>query len=401
MSSRGPKLFTLLHPPMVCSQLTVSLSLLNPDLSTQPHSRSMDSVSNSPIRLSVPVPSLMVHPAPMVSQEPLVPTVSLQSINQQSPHPSQVESLVVLSAKSKRPLLLILKNQQSPRHLKYPRFQPLMTMPILPVMVPSSKVFLKHHLSRAAMVKHQLFLRCPLTQDLVDKRVAMASQFLILLSSHLSLQRELAATVAPATVVPRAASAALAVPRAAMALKATANPREEDSANPEVDMAAPEVDTVPQEVPLALPRVPLPPRAASADQATANPAVATANPEAATVNPRAAGVKTSSNPNILRLDTASPEAATASLKAATANPEVDMAAPEVDTAEAAREASADSTNKASEVKAAMALPEAVHQVMVVDMVESAPTAAVDMAVPDMEAQEDGEELSFCVYGLNA
>ena len=425
MSSRGPKLFTLLHPPMVCSQLTVSLSmlspdlstaspfmaspymaspltaspelstLLNPDLSTQPHSRSMDSVSNSPIRLSVP--SLMVHPAPTVSQEPLVPTVSLLSINQQSPHPSQVESLVVLSAKSKRPLLLILKNQQSPRHLKYPRFQPLMTMPSLPVTVPSSKVFLKHQLPEA-MVKHQLFLRCPLTQDLVDKRVAMASQFLILLSSHLSLQREeadtahseeanVAATVAPATVVPRAASAALAVPRAAMALKATANPREEDSANPEVDMAAPEADTVPQEVPLALPRVPLPPRAASADQATANPEVATANP-------RAAGVKTSSNPNILRLDTASPEAATA-------NPEVDMAAPEVDTAEAAREASADSTNKASEVKAAMALPEAVHQVMVVDMVESAPTAAVDMAVPDMEAQEDGEELSFCVYGLNA
>merc|ERR1712051_273749 len=280
----------------------------------------------------------MVHPAPTVSQDPLVPTVSLLSINQQSPHPSQVESLVVLSAKSKRPLLLILKNQQSPRHLKYPRFQPLMTMPILPVTVPSSKVFLKHHLSRAAMVKHQLFLRCPLTQDLVDKRVAMASQFLILLSSHLSLQREeadtahpeeanVAATVAPATVVPRAASAALAVPR-----------------------------------------VPLPPRAASADQATANPAVATVNPEAATANPRAAGVKTSSNPNILRLDTASPEAATASLKAATANPEVDMAAPEADTAEAAREASADSTNKASEVKAAMALPEAVHQVMVVDMV---------------------------------
>merc|ERR1712051_816851 len=144
-----------------------------------------------------------------------------------------------------------------------------------------------------------------------DKRVAMASQFLILLSSHLSLQREeadtahpeeanVAATVAPATVVPRAASAALAVPRAAMALKATANPREEDSVNPEVD-------TVPQEVPLALPRVPLPPRAASADQATANPAVATANPEAATANPRAAGVKTSSNPNILRLATVSPE----------------------------------------------------------------------------------------------
>merc|ERR1712051_999447 len=385
----------------MASPLTASpelSTLLNPDLSTQPHSRSMDSVSNSPIRLSVPVPSLMVHPAPTVSQDPLVPTVSLLSINQQSPHPSQVESLVVLSAKSKRPLLLILKNQQSPRHLKYPRFQPLMTMPSLLVMVPSSKVFLKHQLSREAMVKHQLFLRCPLTQDLVDKRVAMASQFLILLNSHLSLQREeaatahpeeanVAATVAPATVVPRAASAALAVPRAAMALKATANPREEDSANPEVDMAAPEADTVPQEVPLALPRVPLPPRAASVDQATANPAVATANP-------RAAGVKTSSNPNILRLDTASPEAATASLKAATANPEVDMAAPEVDTAEAAREASADSTNKASEVKAAMALPEAVHQVMVVDMVESAPTAAVDMAVPDMEAQEDGEELSF-------
>ena len=77
-----------------------------------------------------------------------------------------------------------------------------------------------------------------------------------------------------------------------------------------------------------------------------------------------------------------------------------MAAQEVDTVEAAREASADSTNKASEVKAAMALPEAA-QVMVVDMVESAPSAAVDMAVPDMEAQEDGEELSFCVYGLNA
>ena len=59
----------------------------------------------------------------------------------------------------------------------------------------------------------------------------------------------------------------------------------------------------------------------------------------------------------------------------------------------------DSKNKALEVKAAMALPEAV-QVMVVDLVESAPTE-VDMAVPDMEAQEDGEELSFCVYGLNA
>lgn len=283
-----------------------------------------------------------------------------------------------------------------------------MTMLSLPVMVPSTKVFLK---SRTA-IKHQLFLRCPHTQDLVDKRVAMASQLLTLPSSHLSLQREeadtahpeeanVAATVAPATVVPRAASAAsvlprvpLALPRAAMAAKATANPREEDSANPEVDMAAPEADTVPLVVPLALPRVPLaPPRAASAHLATVTPAVVTANPKVATVNPVAAGVKTSSNPN-LRVATDNPEAATA-------NPEVDMAAPAAATAEAAREASADSTNsKASEVKAAMALPEAA-QVMVVDLVESAPTAAVDMAVPDMEAQEDGEELSFCVYGLNA
>ena len=98
---------------------------------------------------------------------------------------------------------------------------------------------------------------------------------------------------------------------------------------------------------------------------------------------------------------------------ASENPEADMeadlAAPEADT-EAAREASVDSKNKALEVKAAMALPEAV-QVMVVDLEESAPTVVVDLvsraptvvdlAVPDMEAQEDGEELSFCVYGLNA
>jgi hypothetical protein len=333
-----------------------------------------------------------------------------------------MESSAVLSAKSNMPLLLILKNQHSPRHLKYPRFQPLMTMLSLPVMVPNTKVFLK---SRTA-IKHQLFLRCPHTQDLVDKRVAMASQLLTLPSSHLSLQREeadtahpeeanVAATVAPATVVPRAASAASvlprvasalprvasALPRAAMAAKATANPREEDSANPEVDMAAPEADTVPLAVPLALPRVPLaPPRAASAHLATVTPAVATANPKVATVNPVAAGVKTLSNPNLM-VATDNPEAATANPEVDMAAPEADTAAPKADTAEAAREASADSTNsKASEVKAAMALPEAA-QVMVVDLVESAPTAAVDMAVPDMEAQEDGEELSFCVYGLNA
>ena len=412
MFSRGPKSFTLLHPPMVCSQFTVSQSMLNPDpstaspfmaspltasqsmlnpdLSTEPLSRSMASVSNSPIRLSVPVPSLTVN------HKSLVPTVSS---NQQSPQPSEVESSAPLSAKLNRPLLLILKNQQSPRHLKYPRSQPLMPMLSHPVTAHTSKVFLK---SRAA-TKHQLFLRCPHTQDLVDKRVAMASQLLTLPSSHLSLQREeaatahseeanVAATVAPATVVPRAASAASvlprvasAPPRAAMAAKATANPRE-DSANPEVDMAAPEADTVPLAVPLALPRVPLaPPRAASAHLATAHPEVATVAPEAAS----------------LRVATASPEVDMAAPEAASPNPEVDMAAPEADTEEAAREASADSTNsKASEVKAAMALPEAA-QVMVVDLVESAPTAAVVMAVPDMEAQEDGEELSFCVYGLNA
>ena len=205
--------------------------------------------------------------------------------------------------------------------------------------------------------------------------------------------------VAPATVVPRAASVqevASVLPRLATAAKATANPRE-DSANPEVDTVAsvlprvataspevvtanPEVDTVPSELP----------RAATAAKASDNPEADTA-PEVATANLRAVpGAKTSSNPN-QRVVMASPEVATA-------NPEADMAAPEADT-EANSKASVDSKNRALEVKAAMALPEAV-QVMVVDLVESAPTE-VDMAVPDIEVQEDGEELSFCVYGLNA
>lgn len=210
----------------------------------------------------------------------------------------------------------------------------------------------------------------------------------------------MAAMVAPATVVPRAVlvqEVASVVPRLAMAAKATANPRE-DSANPEVDMvplsvpsvrprvatANLEADTVPLSVPSVLPR------AATAAKVTDNPEADTA-PEVATANLRAVpGAKTSSDPN-QRVVTASPEVATA-------NPEADMAAPEA-AMEANRKASVDSKNRALEVEAAMALPEAV-QVMVVDLVESAPTE-VDMAVPDMEAQEDGEELSFCVYGLNA
>ena len=264
-----------------------------------------------------------------------------------------------------------------------------------------SQLFLKRPLSKVATVRHQLSLRFPLTQDLANAPV-MASHNLTLPNNHLSLKREAAATihseasvaamVAPATVVPRAASVqevASVLPRLATAAKATANPRE-DSANPEVDTvasvlpraatASPEVVTVPSELP----------RAATAAKASDNPEADTA-PEVATANLRAVpGAKTSSNPN-QRVVTASPEVATA-------NPEADMAAPEADT-EANRKASVDSKNRALEVKAAMALPEAV-QVMVVDLVESAPTE-VDMAVPDMEAQEDGEELSFCVYGLNA
>ena len=244
----------------------------------------------------------------------------------------------------------------------------------------------------------------------------MANHFLILPNNHLSPKREEAATahseasvaamVAPATVVPRAAlvqEVASVLPRVVTAAKATANLRE-DSANPEVDMvplsvpsvrpraatANPVADTVPLVLPRADTAPSVLPRAATAAKATANPEADTA-PEVATANLRAVpGAKTSSNPN-QRVVMASPVVATA-------NPEADMAAPEADT-EANRKASVDSKNRALEVKAAMALPEAV-QVMVVDLVESAPTE-VDMAVPDMEAQEDGEELSFCVYGLNA
>ena len=243
----------------------------------------------------------------------------------------------------------------------------------------------------------------------------MANHFLILPNNHLSPKREEAATahseasvaamVAPATVVPRAAlvqEVASVLPRVVTAAKATANLRE-DSANPEVDMVplsvpsvrprAATANPVADTVPLVLPRAdtaPLVLPRATAAKATENPVVDTA-PEVATANLRAVpGAKTSSNPN-QRVVMASPVVATA-------NPEADMAAPEADT-EANRKASVDSKNRALEVKAAMALPEAV-QVMVVDLVESAPTE-VDMAVPDMEAQEDGEELSFCVYGLNA
>ena len=62
---------------------------------------------------------------------------------------------------------------------------------------------------------------------------------------------------------------------------------------------------------------------------------------------------------------------------------------------------ATTTTATAEATAAMALPTTavLSEVMVVDMVEDAPM--VDLAVPDMEAQEGGEELSFCVYGLNA
>jgi hypothetical protein len=63
---------------------------------------------------------------------------------------------------------------------------------------------------------------------------------------------------------------------------------------------------------------------------------------------------------------------------------------------------ATTTTATAETTAAMALPTTavLSEVMVVDLVEDAPMV-VDTAKPDMEAQEDGEELSFCVYGLNA
>ena len=439
LMSGNPKLFTLHHPPMVFSQFTVSQSMLNPgpstlspdlftdspstlspgpstdspstlsqDLSTLNHSRSKATVSNSLIRLLVHiVPSHMVLPAPSVSQSPLF----------QSP---QVESSMVLSAKSKRPLRVIAK-QMSLRHLKFLRFQRLMTMPQrlqllnFPVTV-LSQVFLRHHLSRVAMAKHQLSLRCPLTQDLA-KPPAMASQYKVA-TAH--LVANVAAMVALALVVPREASAqeaASVLPRAALELPKAATaasvlPRAAtaalanlrvDSEDPEEDLADPKVDT-------ARPSV------KTSSHSTANPRAADlAAPEADMAAPAADMAAPAADMVALAVSLVDPRAA--SEVQASENPEADMeadlAAPEADTAAreaSAREASVDSKNKALEVKAAMALPEAV-QVMVVDLVESAPTVVVDlvsraptvvdMAVPDMEAQEDGEELSFCVYGLNA
>merc|ERR1719266_2238085 len=304
----NPKLYT--PPPMVRSQFTVSLSMLNPgpsmlnpgppmanpcmpslelctllilispDLSMQHHSKSQATVSSTPIRLSVhnptvrPTPTL-VRPTPTLLDKPLVPTVSLLPINQQRFNPLDTTSLVVLLAKSKRPLQLIRK-KLSPRHLRFPRFQPLMTiMPSQPLLsflaTVLSQLFLKRPLSKVATVRHQLSLRFPLTQDLANAPV-MASHKLTLPNNHLSLKREAAATahseasvaamVAPATVVPRAASVqevASVLPSLATAAKATANLRE-DSANPEVDTVAsvlpraataanPRAATVPSELP--------------------------------------------------------------------------------------------------------------------------------------------------------
>merc|ERR1719507_2449242 len=121
----------------------------------------------------------------------------------------------------------------------------------------------------------------------------------------------------------------------------------------------------------------------------ANPAATAADPAATAANLRDSAV----NPEVAMV--ANPEVATANPEAVTAAPEADM--------EAARKATEDSKTTATAVAektAAMALPEAV-QVMVVDMVESAPTAVDLNPVPVMEAHEDGEELSFCVYGLIA
>merc|ERR1712223_1364788 len=206
------------------------------------------------------------------------------SVNQQRFNPLVKISSVVLLAKSKRPLRQIRK-KLSLRHLRFPRFQPLMTMPMPNQPLHSflatvlSQLFLKRPLSKAATLRHQLSLRFPHTQDLANAP-AMANHNLILPNNQLSPKREEAATahseasvaamVAPATVVPRAVlvqEVASVVPRVATAAKATANPRE-DSANPEVDMvplsvpsvrprvatANLEADTVPLSVPSVLPR---------------------------------------------------------------------------------------------------------------------------------------------------
>ena len=91
-----------------------------------------------------------------------------------------------------------------------------------------------------------------------------------------------------------------------------------------------------------------------------------------------------------------PVPATAGKQATVSKSRQDTVAPE-----AATEATVVAKTTATAETAAMALPTAVlSEVMVVDLVEDAPMV-VDKAVPDMEAQEGGEELSFCVYGLNA
>ena len=191
----------------------------------------------------------------------------------------------------------MIAKKMSLRHLKFPRFQRLMTMPQslqllhFPVTV-LSQVFLRHHLSRVAMAKHQLSLRCPLTQDLA-KPPAMASQYNTL--NHLSPKREevatahlvanVAAMVALALVVPkeasaqeaasvlpraaselpRAATAASVLPRAALVLPRAATAA---SANLRVDSEVPEEDLADPKVATASPGVKTSPHS------TANPPVA-------------------------------------------------------------------------------------------------------------------------------
>ena len=174
----------------------------------------------------------------------------------------------------------MIAKKMSLRHLKFPRFQRLMTMPQslqllhFPVTV-LSQVFLRHHLSRVAMAKHQLSLRCPLTQDLA-KPPAMASQYNTL--NHLSPKREevatahlvanVAAMVALALVVPKEASAqeaASVLPRAASELPRAATAA---SANLRVDSEVPEEDLADPKVATASPGVKTSPHS------TANPPVA-------------------------------------------------------------------------------------------------------------------------------
>ena len=320
----------------------------------------------------------------------------------------------------------------SPRHLKYLRFQQLKTImknqKLLNFPVILSQLFPKLLLSKAATAKHQLFLRCLLSKVLamVNKSLATANNSLATANSHTmsvfhlsSLQRQESKPVDTAHLVANAV--AMLLPRlAAMVVAMVAALVLQEAASVLPKLATANKATANPKVAMDLER------AAMVSKATVNPSsAATANKPRASVatdnSPRAASADTDNNPRAVSAATdnspravsvAKPEASSANNsskanpKAATvANPEVDtaspaaaMVAPEADT-EAAKEATVDSKTTATENKAAMALPEAV-QVTGVDMVESAPTE-VDMAVPDMEAQKDGEELSFCVYGLNA